>query len=370
MFFAYFRGMLFENIINQSVLANRLTAVIDEGRVSHAQLFLGNSRSGSLALAIAYMQYTCCHNRQHYADDGNGHYHKPDGSTTTLRADSCGTCPSCRKFEVLQHPDLHFVFPNIPIGDETTKNASSESMLEPFREFLVKYGQRGTLSQWYEEVGVENKQGMIRERDADNIVRYVSLQAYEAPYKMVLIWHAEKMNLSAANTLLKTIEEPTGKTLIIMIAESTERMLETVISRVQQITVPMLEGADTMNGDFAPQFVAWMRMLFKLDMAKVSAWVDEMAKTGRERQKQFLLYCLEALRVCLLRNVSGGTYRSTMNFGDEKFDNSFYTVITPNNIALMNDSINHTLMAIERNASPGLAFMALSFKLSSHIRKK
>lgn len=155
-----------------------------------------------------------------------------------------------------------------------------------------------------------------------------------------------------------------------MTAENTDRMLATVISRVQHINVPSIGGGVEVNNNFAPQFVAWMRLLFKLDMAKVSAWVDEMAKEGRERQKQFLQYSLEALRVCLLRNVSGGTYSSPMTFGDEKFDNSFYTVITPNNIALMNDAINHTLMAIERNASPALAFMALSFKLSTHLRKR
>lgn len=362
--------MQFEKIINQSVLANRLTAVIDEGRISHAQLFLGNSSSGTLALAIAYMQYVCCQNRQHYTPDADGHWYKADGTAIALRADSCGTCPACRKIEALQHPDLHFIFPNIPTGDDSAKSASSENLLEQYRDFLIKYNQHGTLNQWFEEMRVENKQGIIRERDADNIVRYVNLQAYEAPYKLVLIWHAEKMNLAAANTLLKTIEEPTGRTLIIMTAESTERMLDTVISRVQQTNVPTFGGIENVSADFAPLFVAWMRLLFKLDMVKVSAWVDEMAKEGRERQKQFLLYCLEAMRVCLLRNVSGGTYRATMSFGDEKFDGSFYTVVTPNNIAAINDAINHTLMAIERNASPGLAFMSLSFKISSALRKK
>lgn len=363
--------MQFKNIKNQHVLINHLTEIIDAGRISHAQLFLGETQSGSLAMAIAYMQYLCCTNRQHYHEDANHHYHTPDGSPTLLRADSCGTCPSCAKFEALMHSDLHFVFPNITSASRQNEKPSSEDFQAEFMEFLRKYGQYGTLNQWYEELSVENKQGMIREQDAANIVKYISMTTYEAPYKMVVVWCAEKMNISAANELLKTLEEPIGKTLIILVAESTERLLSTIISRTQEVSIPPLQNNTYSHNEvYAPLFVAWMRMLFKLNMARLSEWVDQVAKMGREPQKEFLLYCMESLRECLLRNVTQNTYKPLIDFGDDKFNQSFYAVITPRNISLMNEALNHTLMAIERNASPALAFMALSFKMSSYISKK
>ena len=362
--------MQFKDIKNQRVLINKLTEIIDSGRVSHAQLFLGETRSGSLALAVAYMQYLSCSNRQHYRPVAPEQWCDDYGNAIDLRADSCGSCPSCRKFMELVHSDVHLVFPNITTTPKGSENPSAEDFQAEFRDFMTKYGQYGTLEQWYYELDVENKQGMIREKDAANVVRYVTMRPYEAEYKMIVIWCPETMNSRAANELLKSIEEPYGKTLIILVTENTERILPTIMSRVQLVRVPSLSLADMFPADFAPLFVDWMRMLFKLNMARLAAWTDSVSKMGRERQKQFLAYSLEALRCCFLLNVTPGAIQPDGDFGEAKFNHSFYTGVTGNNISLMNDAINHTLRAIERNATPGLAFMALSFKMSSYILKK
>ena len=150
--------MQFKDIAGQRDAINRLTEIIDAGRVSHAQMFLGPTASGSLALAIAYAQYLNCEHRQPY----------PEGSE--LRADSCGHCPSCLKYEQLMHTDLHFVFPSATTASVTSKPCSDDFQ-EEFREFMNEHRQRGTEDEWYGCLGIENKQGMIRERDADNIVK-------------------------------------------------------------------------------------------------------------------------------------------------------------------------------------------------------
>src|SRR2546428_13878042 len=80
--------MLFKNVIGQQEIKTRFLANIKSGRVSHAQLFLGETGFGTLALALAYAQYLNCTNRQ--------------------ENDSCGICESCKKMETLEHPDLHF----------------------------------------------------------------------------------------------------------------------------------------------------------------------------------------------------------------------------------------------------------------------
>lgn len=351
--------MQFKDIEGQQVLANRLTEIIDAGRISHAQLFLGPTASGSLALAIAYAQYLCCEHRQHY----------PEGSA--LRADSCGECPSCRKYAQLMHSDLHLVFPTTTTASVTSKPCS-EDFYEEFRSFLADSHCLGTEDEWYTRLGVDNKQGMIRERDADNIIRTLGMKSYEGGYKVVLVWMAERMNSVTANTLLKTLEEPAERTLILLVAESRDRMLQTILSRVQQVAVPdrgVGMGAERRE-TFAPLFVSWMRLLFKLNMQTLSAWVDKAAGMGRETQKLFLQYTQEALRACCLQTAAGIMLPGELQFGDPKFDAAFPAMVTPHNIEQMNEAVNEALFAIERNANAKIAFMQLSFRLSRQIKQR
>lgn len=350
--------MQFKDIEGQQILANRLTEIIDSGRISHAQLFLGPTASGSLALAIAYAQYLGCENRQHF----------PEGSV--LRADSCGQCPSCRKYAELVHPDLHLVFPTTTTATVTSKPCADDFQ-EEFRSFMEEFGQRGTEDDWYERLGVENKQGMIRERDADNIIRTLGLKSYEGGYKVLVVWMAERMNVVTANTLLKTLEEPEGRTLLMLVAESRDRLLSTIVSRVQQVVVPDLgvSMSDARRAEFSALFVQWMRLLFKLNMKPLSDWVDKIAAAGRETQKLFLQYVQESLRACFLKTAAGISLRSELEFGDPKFDQAFPAMIAPRNIEQMNEALNEAMYAIERNANAKIAFMQLSFRMSRFLRK-
>ena len=92
--------MQFKQIAGQAAIKQRLINTVNENRVSHAQLFLGPEGSGSLALAIAYAQYLSCEDKQ------------PD--------DSCGVCSSCRKYQKLAHPDLHFSYPTFGHNQDAT----------------------------------------------------------------------------------------------------------------------------------------------------------------------------------------------------------------------------------------------------------
>lgn len=348
--------MQFKDIEGQFVIANKLTEIIDSGRVSHAQMFLGETRSGSLALALAYVQYLNCKNRQHYGED------------SLLRADSCGECPSCKKFKTVSHSDLHLFFPTTTTGKVTTKPSSADFQAE-FREFLAKYQGRGTLDEWYEFMQVENKQGMIREFDADNLVKALSLTSYEGGYKTVVVWMAEKMNITMANKILKSLEEPSPKTLIILVVENREKMLSTIISRTQLVTVPEADPVVSgCNEEWGRLYVSWMRQLFKLNMSSLSSWVDAMHAKGREQQKQFLLYAQSSLRECFLRNNAG--LPLSTDFGDAKFNASFPSMITVRNIERLNSAFDEALYAIERNGHAKLVFMQLSFNISRGLKNR
>ena len=85
--------MRFENVIGQNDLKKKLLKEVENQKISHAQMFLGDPGFGPLPLALAFAQYILCEEKQ--------------------ENDSCGVCPNCRQVEELQHPDLHFSFPTV-----------------------------------------------------------------------------------------------------------------------------------------------------------------------------------------------------------------------------------------------------------------
>ena len=348
--------MQFKDIVGQRDVINRLTEIIDSGRVSHAQLILGPSEDGSLQMALAYLQYLGCNNRQHYAEGD-------------LRADSCGTCPSCKKISQLMHPDLHLFFPNATTSKVKDKPSCADFQQE-FRTFLLDNGARGTLDEWLASLGIENKQAIINVRDAADIISSLSLKSYEGGWKMVVVWMAEKMNEQAANELLKTLEEPTPGTVILLVGESDERLLQTIRSRVQTVRLQPTGSSReaAMAEQFAPLLVGWLRLLFKLKMKDLGAQVEQMSAMGREQQKMFLQYTLGVMRGCFLSTEGGVPY--TIGSGDAKFDAMFPKMITQNNIETIESALSEASFAIERNANPKIALMELSFRMSKALKKK
>ncbi|MCQ2298613.1 MAG: DNA polymerase III subunit delta [Bacteroidales bacterium] len=388
--------MQFKDIIGQRVLINQLTEIIDSGRISHAQLFLGQNGYGSLALAIAYAQYLNCQNRHHYEEGSE------------LRADSCGQCPSCLQYQQLAHPDLHLYFPNATNTRVKEKPTSTQFITE-FRDYMAQCGQYAEVAEWMDFIKSENKQGIINVNDAREALTALSYKPYMAPYKVAVFWMAEKMNPESANALLKIIEEPMSRTLILLVAEKSDKMLSTIISRTQLVQVGKIDNASLLSalqkrnpeqndmqrlqfaaasgeGDiieaqnalvhneehelFTEIFVTWMRQLFKLNMATLSDITSRIHEMGREQEKRFLLFCMDALRACCLKTAAGIELSHKLQFGDEKFNASFAAYITPNNITQLTDEFNNTLYAIERNAYGKLAFMNLSFSISKLLKKR
>ena len=188
--------MQFAKIVGQRNLINTLIDVVLNNRVSHAQLFLGNAGYGGFALALAYAQFVSCTDKQVFASSNK------DG----LKADSCGKCPSCLKYEKLSHPDLFFTFPNTTTK-AVDKNNESASFLDTFRNYVFSKNAYIDLESWYQELGVENKQGAINVRDANTIIKNLTLKTYESQYKINIVWGVDKLQIDAANKLLKILNE-------------------------------------------------------------------------------------------------------------------------------------------------------------------
>src|SRR5210317_544973 len=196
--------MLFSKIIGQENIKRHLIRSADNGRIPHAQLFVAPTGSGALPMAIAYARYILC-------DNSNGE--------NTTGNHSCNL-----KFEKLSHPDLHFAFP-VTTNEKVKKHPTSDAFLEEWREFVSDHPY-GSLFNWYQRLGIENKQGQIGVDEAEEIVKKLALKSYEGGYKVMIIWMAEKMNISASNKLLKLIEEPPAKTVLLLVTENEEQILK------------------------------------------------------------------------------------------------------------------------------------------------
>lgn len=388
--------MQFKDIIGQRVLINRITQIIDSGRIPHSQLLLGSNGYGALALALAYAQYLNCEHRQHYPVSDPEH---------DLAADSCGECPSCKKMQALVHADLHLIFPTAVPKGASAENVCSNLYMDTFIGHALSRNLYTTYEDWISEQCSDKKQGMIREKDAANIVQTLSMTTYESKYKVLLIWMPEKMNSIASNEVLKTLEEPTPNTVILMVADNADKILPTILSRAQVTRIPRIADEDIVRaiathtdisgqesaiasaaeGDFirarqyldagnterqyAGLFVEWMRKLFKLNMIPLTAWVDSIHNMSRDEQQLFLRYAQDAVRACFLKTAAGIVLSHRIQFGDEKFNNRFPFMISVNNIESINAAFDEAIMAISRNGYDKLVFMRLSFALSSLLKK-
>ena len=205
--------MLFRDIPSNARAKQQLLKAIHSDRLSHAHLFLGNDGSSSLAMAWAFAQYLMCA--------------KP------TEEDSCGQCPSCLKSAKLSHPDLHWVFP-VVTGRGT--HPTSDMFLSDWREFLEK-NSFPSEEDWYSHLGTTNKQGFISVNEADELSKKTILKPDEGSYRVVIIWHSEKMHGPTANKLLKLLEEPPQKTIFILLTSQSENLLATIVSRLQSINI-------------------------------------------------------------------------------------------------------------------------------------
>ncbi|MBT7425341.1 MAG: DNA polymerase III subunit delta', partial [Flavobacterium sp.] len=212
--------MLFNQIIGQEHIKNHLQTSAKNGRIPHAQLFVGKEGSGTLPVAIAYAQFLL----SHFSDN-----------------------PSASELKVakLQHPDLHFAFP-VTTNDSVKKHPVSNLFLNEWRDFVSKQPYGG-LFNWLQSIGVENKQGMIGVDEALEVVKKLQLKSYEGGFKVMIIWMAEKMNIAASNKLLKLIEEPPAKTIFLLITENEDQIITTIRSRCQALHFPVLSEQDIAN---------------------------------------------------------------------------------------------------------------------------
>ncbi|MEK6614855.1 MAG: hypothetical protein AABZ32_01915 [Bacteroidota bacterium] len=374
--------MIFKDIIGQEEVKHRLIHSVKENRVSHAQLFLGVEGNGALPLAMAYTQYILCKTRS--------------------GEDSCGVCSSCTKSNKLIHPDIHFVYP-VALSKEVRVSAG---VAAEWREAFLENPYLN-LSDWFSYLSAENKQPVIGVEESGEILRKLSLTTYEGEFKVMIVWLPEKMNMQAANKLLKILEEPPDKTIFILVSENEEALIRTIVSRTQLIKINRISDEEIKNAliekhklslndavriayladgnynaalklisekqednFYLHRFREWMRMCFRGDIVGMVSWVEEIAnaKVGREKQKEFLSYGLNIIRECLV-GLYGDKKLLRVDGEELDFVQKFSTKLDGNICQQLSDEFNEAILHIERNGSGKIIFTDLSLKCMRIVRQ-
>lgn len=381
--------MDFSQVIGLSHLKNHLTTTVAAGRVPHAQIFSGLNGSGLLPLALAYAKNILC-------------------SELNPKDEAYRRC--ARQADALTHPDLHFVFPVNTTAD-VKKTPRSNDFLPSWRNFIAQTPY-GSLPSWYQQLGVDKKQGSISVAEAQAMTKTLYLKSYEGGFKVVVIWMADKMTTECANKMLKLLEEPPSKTVFLLLTEHEDQLLRTIYSRCQKLTLPLLSEHDlsqaliqhhsctpsealrlskVAHGDyfkaqqllthkeediqFEGWFLTWARGAFKAKGNKSAIqdlldWSDQMSGLGRETQKSFLLYCSELIRQAFLTHykIAPLVYYQAHDAGFSL--DRLAPFIHQNNIHAIQEVIEAAHYHIERNGNPKLIFTDLAVQMTRLLHQK
>ena len=377
--------MLFKEVPGNNIIKKQLISSVKNNRISHAQIFSGNSGNAKLALALAYARYINCDNKK--------------------KEDSCGQCLSCSKYNTLSHPDLHLIFPVIKTTKE--KRAISDNFVEEWRKLILQ-NCYASLSGWIDTFGIKNKKGQkgaIYKDEAVLIQKKLLLKNFEAKYRIFLIWMPEKMNVETSNKLLKIFEEPPKGTVFLLVSEAPNKLLATVISRFQEVkindfttedkkeflnkynlTFDQLELAkSSTDSDFGKiirllnedseeinlldDFSAWMRFAYRTDILSIVKWVDSISICGRKQQIAFLSYAIKIIRECLIFNYTKRQLLST-NQAEFLFISRFAAFVHEKNSVNIIEELEETIKSINRNANAKILFFELSLQMIKLLKVK
>jgi DNA polymerase III subunit delta' len=372
--------VLFKDIPGQETIKAILRRSVQNSHLAHAQLFDYPAGGGGLALALAFATYINCENRN--------------------EEDACGTCASCVKMSKLIHPDFHFIFPIAT--SKKVDGKTSEAFLQLWRSFVLESPYR-VLPDWLDHIGADNKQGNISVEEARGILRKLSVKSYEGEYKILLIWKPDIMNASSSNAILKILEEPPEKTLFLLVSDQSDRLLTTIISRTQRITIPAFSDKDvrTFLGDHqisvstASQiaflcdgnlaealklaqendddrsgwFAAWMRSCYKYDLSHLVKLADTYDGMSKEKQKGLMEYALRLFRDMLLWSHGAG---ELLRVPDEEltFVQNFSKSVNFAAMEKMVEEVNTAYYHIERNVRAKMVFLDLSLTVSHFFQRR
>jgi len=373
--------MKFEEIPGIAEIKKMLTEAVRTSHSAHAQLFVGAEGALNLPLALAYATYLHCENKG--------------------AEDSCGVCAACSKNAKYIHPDTHFVFPLSNVKNEKDEERFRSDITKSWRAFLLEQP-FGNLDDWCNYYGGEDKLSIISKDASREIIKTLSLKPFESNNKVMIIWQPESMHPSAANGILKILEEPSPSTFFILVTNAADQLMPTIISRTQIVTVPLLgdeelesylkdkhgvdEGAARKivqladgNINLAVKligqepdnstafFTEWMRACFADKYAALVTMAEEYHDLDKVSQKNMIAYSMNMMRETLLSACGAESINRTR--GEEhEFVQRFSKVLDVDKIERSFNLLNDAGYHLERNGSAKMIFLDLSLKIAKTFK--
>jgi len=372
--------MKFSEVPGLLDVKSRLIASVRDGKVPHASLFQGRSGALGLPLALAFSTYLHCENR--------------------TDSDSCGSCAACTLNKKFIHPDTHFAY---PVGNMKTelKERDDEKLrneiLKQWRSYLLE-NPLGSADDWINYYGGEDKQPIISREDGREMIRSLSLKPFQSRIKVMIIWQPELMHSSAANGMLKILEEPPPHTYFILVSNQAGMLLPTILSRTQIVTIPLTSEDDLLlelkkrgysdeakvvraiglsDGDLSlaikilsqeeddrqQKFQDWMRVCFRLDPSRLLELSEDFHDADRMAQRNLMLYGLSIFREALI-HLAGAEKLNRARGSELEFIRNFSKVMNITRIQSLSKLFNDSIYHLERNGSAKMIFMDLSLQIN------
>jgi DNA polymerase-3 subunit delta' len=373
--------MQFAAIPGHEALKATLISSFERNHIAHAQLFSGREGSAVLPMTLAYISFLFCENKK--------------------ENDSCGTCSSCQKIQKSIHPDVHYFFPGPgKSGDNKEKvDKANQSQQTLWRDFILNPYQ--SLEDWTQSLEAENKQIQISKEDAKRIIRTVSMKSFEGSYKVIVIWYPELMHPSAANAILKVLEEPPSQTLYFLVSYHYENLLTTIRSRTQLVQIPSFndeevasylmeekgltaEEAQRLAGFAAgnlrkallesedvstighEEFAKWMRACLANKFDELITMAADFKAKSKSQQRIFLQYGNELIRQAVLSQADSNLVM--LGEAERAFAVRFGDTLPLEALANVTQELDKMSTHLLRNANAQLTFLAASIRLSSVIK--
>lgn len=370
--------MTFSDVIGQEAAKLRLRELVDADRVPNALMLCGRQGVGKMALALSMATYLL------------------GEKEATEHPDSEHAQRQMAMLRKLEHPDLIFTYPTIkPASWPSDKVPVSDDFIKQWHEMIGK-GAYFTITEWMDYMKATTQQAIITAKESDELFRKLSLKASQGGYKVCIIWLAERMNETAANKLLKILEEPPAKTLFLLLVEEPDKLLETIRSRTQRIDIPRIEtsqiatalqqlrgldadtarrvarvadgswikaveeiSAESERQEFLELFITLMRAAFTRNLPKLKTWSDDIAKMGREQQRRLLAYFQRMIRESFIYNFQEPEL-SYMTEAEENFVGRFAPYINETNVIAFNEMLQRSHRDIGQNALSKIVFFDLA----------
>ncbi len=374
--------MKFRDIPYKANEKDWLIKQVKDDRIPHAQLFLGKEGSANLALALAYISFIYCTNKQ--------------------EKDSCGECAPCRGVAKLAHPDLHFSFPVVSMEGKKREDTTSDDYMPLWREAIAKTPFL-TPSLWQQYLQVQNTKPNINSKECNDIINKLAFNTFTDGPKILLMWLPEYLG-KEGNKLLKLIEEPTPNTHIILVAEEQEKILNTILSRCQLVRflpfteeeiVSFLTEQKGMEKGIATQYARladgniakaielssgeeknlsevlfdWLRVCYKGDIHEISVMTDEMAGWNLEKILQFLEYSLHFFQT-YLNWVFTGTEHPRMSDVEKVVAKKMTNIFDREKVEQISERIDALAYFINRNGNKKINIMAESITIGDILKNR